>query len=129
MKNIQNKRLKIGLFIDTFFPMVDGVVMVVDNYAKRLSENHDVTVFTTKPRKKGFDDSKLPYKVVRCPRVPMFGLDYDLPLPKLSHKFKKQIDNGEFDIIHIHSPFGVGKSGIRYAKKHKILHYFLFNLP
>jgi hypothetical protein len=30
------KKLKIGLFIDTFFPMVDGVIMVVDNYARRL---------------------------------------------------------------------------------------------
>jgi hypothetical protein len=30
-------RLKIGFFIDTYFPMVDGVIMTVDNYAKRLS--------------------------------------------------------------------------------------------
>ena len=41
MKN----RLKIALFIDTYFPMIDGVVMVVDNYAKRLQEYADVTVF------------------------------------------------------------------------------------
>ena len=37
-KKQQAKKLNIGLFIDTFFPMVDGVVMVVDNYARRLSE-------------------------------------------------------------------------------------------
>ena len=113
------KRLKIGFFIDTFFPMVDGVVMVVDNYARRLSEIADVTVFTTKPRKK-YDDSKFPYKVVRCPMIPLVGADYDIPLPKLSGKFKKQVNNGDFDIIHIHSPFGVGKAGVRYAKKHNI---------
>lgn len=118
-KNIATKKLKIGFFIDTFFPMVDGVVMVVDNYARRLAETCDVTVFTTKPRKK-YDDSKFPYKVVRCPRIPLIGLDYDLPLPRLSHKFKKQIELGNFDIIHIHSPFGVGKAGLRYAKKHNI---------
>lgn len=115
----QNKRLKIGFFIDTFFPMVDGVVMVVDNYARRLSEIADVTVFTTKPRK-SFDDSKFPYKVVRCPRIRMYGLDYDLPIPNLSAKFKKQINAGDFDIVHIHSPFGVGKAGMKYAKKHNI---------
>ena len=40
------KKLKVGLFIDTWYPMVDGVIMVVDNYAKRLSEFCDVTVFT-----------------------------------------------------------------------------------
>ena len=39
------KRLKIGLFIDTFFPMIDGVIMVVDNYARRLAKFNDVTVF------------------------------------------------------------------------------------
>ena len=29
-----DKKLTIGLFVDVFFPMTDGVVMVVDNYAK-----------------------------------------------------------------------------------------------
>ena len=120
MENINDKKLKIGFFIDTFFPMVDGVVMVVDNYVRRLSKKYDVTVFTTKPRKKGFDDNTLPYKVVRCKRIPIPTLDYDLPLPKLSGKFKKIIKNGEFDLIHIHSPFGVGKMGLQYAKKHNI---------
>lgn len=120
VKMEENKKLKIGLFIDTFFPMVDGVVMVVDNYARKLSKNYDVTVFTVKPRKKGFDDNTLPYKVIRCPRICLPMLDYDLPLPKLSGKFRKQVKNGEFDIIHIHSPFGVGKMGLRYAKKHSI---------
>ena len=27
---------KVGLFIDTWYPMVDGVIKVVDNYARRL---------------------------------------------------------------------------------------------
>ena len=27
----KNRRLKIGLFLDNFFPTIDGVVMVVDN--------------------------------------------------------------------------------------------------
>ena len=40
-----DKRLKIAMVIDTYFPMIDGVVMVVDNYAKRLQKYADVTVF------------------------------------------------------------------------------------
>ena len=28
--------MKVGLFIDTWYPMVDGVIKVVDNYARRL---------------------------------------------------------------------------------------------
>ena len=40
-------RIKIGLFVDAFFPMIDGVAMVVDNYAKRLVKYADVFVFAS----------------------------------------------------------------------------------
>lgn len=114
------KRLKIGLFIDTFFPMVDGVIMVVDNYARRLQKYCDVTVFAPNGRKK-YDDSKLPYKVVRCKtKFPLVFLDYDLPLPKLDAEFKKELDKADLDLVHIHSPFTIGKVGVKYAKKHNI---------
>ena len=38
------KKIKVGLFIDSYFPMIDGVVMVVDNYAKKLSKKCEVVV-------------------------------------------------------------------------------------
>lgn len=117
---LNEKKLKIALFIDTFYPMIDGVIQVVDNYAKRLCKTHDVTVFTIKPRKKGFDDSTLPYKVVRCKRIKLPFLDYDMPTPKFDSKFKKAIFNEKFDIVHIHSPFGIGKLGVKYAKKYNV---------
>jgi len=110
------KKIKIALFIDTFYPMIDGVVMAVDNYARNLSKFADVTVFTLKARKK-FDDSIFPYKVVRSPRIRLYGFDYDLPTPSLSAKFKKEIVGGNFDIIHIHSPFTIGAIGAKFAKK------------
>ena len=50
------KKLKVGLFIDTFFPMVDGVIVVTDNHARRLAKFCDVTVFCPEGRK-SFDDS------------------------------------------------------------------------
>ena len=117
---LNERKLKIALFIDTFYPMIDGVIQVVDNYAKRLCKTHDVTVFTIKPRKKGFDDSTLPYKVVRCKRIKLPFLDYDMPTPKFDSKFKKAIFNEKFDIVHIHSPFGIGKLGVKYAKKNNV---------
>ena len=36
------KKITIGIFNDSFYPMIDGVVMVVDNYAKRLSKYANV---------------------------------------------------------------------------------------
>jgi len=120
MEENQEKKLKIGLFVDAFYPMIDGVVMVVDNYARRLAKIANVTVFAPRGRKP-FDDSSLPYKVVRCnSRFPAVFLDYDLPLPKLDKNFKKQLENSNLDIVHIHSPFTIGKVGLNYAKKHNI---------
>lgn len=112
--------IRVGLFIDTFFPMVDGVINVVDNYAKRLNDDEfEVIVFCPKSKNKKYIDN-FPYPVKRCKSIKPFFLDYEVGLPKLDRKFKKFIDAQNLDIVHVHSPFGVGKMGIRYAKKHKI---------
>lgn len=63
--------------------MIDGVVMVVDNYAKRLIKYANVIVFAPDYAKGKFDDSKFPYKVVRCKSIKMPIIDYSLPMPKL----------------------------------------------
>ena len=115
-----NNKLNIGLFIDTFFPMVDGVIMVVDNYARRLSEICNVTVFAPTGRKP-FDDSTLPYNVVRCnKKLKLSFLDYDLPLPSRDKEFKKILKESKLDLVHIHSPFSIGKAGVVYAKENNI---------
>lgn len=116
----KNKRLKIGIFIDSFYPMIDGVINVVNNHATHFNKFADVTVFA--PQGRGsFDDSKLPYKVVRCSKqLKLSFLDYDLPLPKMDSALLDALNNSKFDIIHIHSPFSMGKLGVEYAKKIKV---------
>ena len=111
------KRLTIGLFEDSFYPLMDGVIMVVDNYARKLAKYADVVVFAPRYRKK-FDTSTLPYKVVRTRSIKMPIVDYSLPLPKLDRKFLKEVEKYHLDVVHIHSPFSLGKVGIHYAKKH-----------
>ena len=115
----EEKRLKIGLFNDSFYPLADGVIMVVDNYARRLAKTADVTVFCP-GYGKDFDDSKLPYKVVRCKSIKMPIIDYSFPFARFDRKYNKELKNSNLDIVHVHSPFPVGKSGSRYAKKHNI---------
>lgn len=114
-------KLTIGFFIDTFYPMVDGVVMVVDNYARRLCKDYNVIVFCPKPVKGNFDDSVFPYEVVRCNSLPVPFIDYNLPLPKVDLDFSNELNKYKLDIVHIHSPATLGKMGIRYAKKHNSL--------
>ena len=114
------KKLTIGLFNDSFFPMADGVIMVVDNYARVLSEYANVIVFVPKYTGKEYDDSIFPYKVVRCHSLKVPFLDYSLSIPKLDRKFEKELDKYKLDIVHIHSPFTMGEIGLKYAKKHHI---------
>ena len=61
------KKLNIGIFNDSFFPMADGVIMVVDNYARRLCEYANVIVFVPGYRKKKYDDSVFPFSVGGVP--------------------------------------------------------------
>ena len=63
-------KITIGLFIDTFYPMVDGVITVVDNYAKRLMKYADVYVFAPNVKIKGkkFDDENDRFAVGRGDR-------------------------------------------------------------
>ncbi|MCQ2385555.1 MAG: glycosyltransferase, partial [Clostridia bacterium] len=114
------EKLKIGFFIDTYFPMIDGVVTVVDNYARRLSARNEVTVFCPAYPGKSFDDSSLPYRVVRCRSVGVPLLDYSLPEPDLDEQFEQKLNEVSLDVVHIHSPFTVGKAGIKYARRHGI---------
>ena len=115
---MEEKRLKIAMFIDTYFPMIDGVAMVVDNFAKRIQKYADVTVFCPQVDKNFIDEYN--YKVVRCKAIKFFFYDYVVPCPKLDKKFKKYLKENKFDIVHINSPFALGKIGVKYAKKNNI---------
>ena len=113
------KKITIGLFVDSFFPMIDGVVSVADNYAVRLGKYANVIVFA--PRyDKNYDDNKIPYTVVRCKSYKLHFIDYSLSTPKLDYKFLKKLDSYNLDIVHIHSPFMMGRMGLTYAKKRGI---------
>lgn len=112
-------RMRIGIFIDTYFPMIDGVIMCVDNYARYLSRFADVTVFTTVVDR-DFGDEHLPYRVVRCRSIPVPGEDYVLPAPALDREYWDELQCADLDIVHINSPFTVGASGARYARKHNV---------
>lgn len=112
----QAKRIKIGFFIDAYFPMIDGVIMVVDQYARQLMHVADVYVFAPKAQDKTYQDQS-PYPILRSKHLHIPLTDYDLSLPLIDRSFRKQLNQINLDIVHIHSPFTMGKMGITYAKK------------
>lgn len=113
---MNNKRLKIGLFLDSFFPAIDGVVNVVDNLAKELSIYNDVVVVVPYTESVG-EDKDRPYKVIRIKSLPIPFSEYRISLmqTRMSESYKMLIEE-KFDVIHIHSPFQIGILGKKIAK-------------
>ncbi len=113
------KRITIGLFIDAFYPAIDGVVMVVDNYARILCKMANVIVFAPN-YKAALDDSIYPYKIVRVKSFKIPTVEYTYGLPKFDKNLVKEIEKYQLDIIHVHSPFSIGSFAINYARKKHI---------
>lgn len=93
----------VGLFNDSFPPMIDGVAQVVKNYATFLNEkNCQVTVVT--PDYKGVQDN-YPFDVYRYPSLPATArIGYRVGVPFTPETITK-LHSKKFDIMHIHSPF------------------------
>lgn len=111
------RKLKIAMFLDSYYPHTDGVVLVVDNLARELSKNNDVTVIVPNTGNEK-EDSNYPYKIIRIKSHKFLNTEYNFSFkqPRFSKIYKKLI-NEQFDIIHIHSPFMIGRLGLSIAKK------------
>ena len=103
-------------FNDTFFPVVDGVVRTVHNYAKIMNGISRCSVAV--PSQKGtFDDNSLPYDVLRGSSIKVPFMNYALANPVDPLFVKKIISHGKIDILHAHSPFMMGNMALTVAKK------------
>ena len=109
--------MKVGLFIDTWYPMVDGVIKVVDNYARRLTNYCDVVVFCPDT---GQVEKALPYQVEQCSSLPFLTNDYSVPLSAMDPVFDAKLIRSGIDLVHIHSPFTVGMAGLAFGKLHQL---------
>ena len=113
----EKKKLNIALFTDAFYPATDGVITVVNQYARLL--NKKANVFVVGPKRKGYKDEQ-EYEVVRCMAVKVPLIGYDYATPKLDSKFINEMKKRDIDIIHIHSPFNIGKMGVAVARQKDI---------
>lgn len=113
------KKLKIGLFMDDYYPSMNGVIEVMDNYAKRLvSLGHEVVVVVPEIDKNYVDDFS--YKVIRLPSIRISPIGYNAAFVQLNKLLERKLLKEKFDIVHIHSPFIVGSLGVKIAKKLRV---------
>ena len=115
------KKLKIGMFMDSWYPDINGVILVMENLLKNMKEYADVTLVVPNMGKNDIDDSKYPFKIIKVDSIGLPISDYRLGLVDLEYfKLKRKFKKIDFDIIHIHSPFALGRLGIRIAKEKNI---------
>ena len=110
--------MRIALFTETYLPYISGVVTHVKLLKEGLEKlGHTVLVVAAddKTRHHYIEDG-----VLHCPAKTLKRIyNYGLAAP-YSHKRVKLIEAFKPDIIHIHTEFGVGYSGIHIARALKI---------
>lgn len=110
--------MKILYVLDTFYPKIDGPATVINNLATIYNINNIVQIDVLAPYYPKYKDN-FPFKIIRCPSI--FGPDnYRAGMPFLNPKLNKILKRGNYDIIHIHSPFTVGKYALKFGLKNNI---------
>ncbi len=114
------KKLKIGFFMDSWYPDINGVILVMEHLMKNMLDYAELTlVVPTNGYEK--EDKNYPFKIIRVDSIPLPVNKYRLGLVDIEYfKLKKKFKNIDFDIIHIHSPFSLGRLGIRLARERNI---------
>lgn len=113
-----NGKKTIAYFIDSFYPVIDGVVSVLDNYACFMSKFYNVVVCTPKHKKVSYKTDK--YLVLSASSMHLKKQGYDLGFPLLDSEFNYFVSLLRVDLVHINAPFTMGLFGIDLAKKRHI---------
>lgn len=93
----------IGLFNDSFPPLIDGVAQTVKNYAENLSKK-DCRVTVVTPKYRGVEDH-YPFDVVRYPSLSIGArVGYRMGVP-FDPDTILDLRSRRFDLMHVHAPF------------------------
>ncbi|CAB1240352.1 putative Phosphatidylinositol N-acetylglucosaminyltransferase [Clostridiaceae bacterium BL-3] len=114
-----NKALKIAMFTNNFLPFIGGVPISIDRLSKGLRYlGHDVYVFA--PEYPDYTDSEN-YVIRNKLLIPYKTLGFQFPVINIfSSDIEKIFNEHDFDIVHVHHPFWMGKKGLKLARKNNI---------
>lgn len=110
------EKIRSAQFNDTYFPIVDGVVQTVHNYAELMNQTGYSCVVTPNP-KMPFDDSDKSYEIYRTGSMKLSVAEYAVSFPSLDSKVRTFLKNRKLDIFHVHCPFLEGPFAASYARK------------
>lgn len=110
----------VGLFNESFPPVMDGVAVCVENYAHWIQEKvGGVSVIT--PRKLGAHYRQYPYEVLDYASVPVpFRHPYVTGIAQIDPLLRAKLRRRSFRIVHAHSPFSAGLMALQVARSQHI---------
>lgn len=113
------KKIKVCELVDTYYPTVDGVINVVKHYSKLLHSRVECKLAAPRPAKKDNYVDREEFEVIRCnsAKAPE---GYRVAAPQSDSKFVSKMDSEDFDILHVHSPFTMGRYAIKAGKKNAV---------
>lgn len=112
-------KMTVGLFNESFPPIVDGVANVVKNYAYWINKNKCRSIVVTPKYPKASDDYEFEVNRYLAMTVPT-RREYRFGFPMLDSVIWRRLKKTDFDIVHAHSPFGAGLAARQIAKKKNI---------
>lgn len=108
----------VGLFNDSFPPLIDGVAQTVKNYAHHLC-HRDCRVTVVTPDYRDAVDN-YDFDVYRYPSLPAGSLiGYRVGVP-FGPETLVRLHNKKFDIMHIHAPFASSVLAANLNRTHRV---------
>ncbi len=112
----QKEEANVGLFCDSFPPVMDGVAVCMENYAKWIQKMAGGVKVVT-PNVPGTDYSNLGYEVINFLSVPVPQRPpYVTGIAEADPRFLVNISKIRFKILHAHCPFSTGIAARRLAR-------------
>jgi len=117
--------MKIAFFTDSYYPMLNGVTVSVEHFAKEMRAlGHTVYVFA--PKIDGYTDKEK--DVYRLKSLRFFSTDPGVHVPfLLPHHYLTQIQPRDFDIIHAHGNGFFSLLGYQLAKVKGVPFFMTFH--
>lgn len=107
-----------GLFNDSFFPVVDGVAVAVENYARWLPLHQMQPAIITPWNKQ---QTNFEFPLMRYLSIPIIGRKpYRLGLQQIDPFIHWKLAQTRFNIVHAHCPFSSGQLALKVAKRQHI---------
>lgn len=98
--------MKIALVTDTYRPQINGVVSSIDTIKNELEKEHEVYIFAPTKAKEAYSLRSFPF-------FPYSGYKIAVVRAKtLAKTFEKK----DIDLVHVHTPFSLGASGVGAAR-------------